>query len=81
MWIQPDAHPTQFWKWRRGLRQPAISRKRKSERNKTEWMWEPDRSQGSKGVREAKGPGEQRGSGEPRGHGNVSNHPGGSKNF
>ena len=75
MWIQPDAHPTQFWKWRRGLRLPAISRKRKSERTKTECMWEPDRSQGSKRVREAKGPG------EPRGHGNASNHSGGSKNF
>ena len=43
--------------------------KRRSERSRIEQMWEPDRSQESKGVRGTKGSGEQRGSGEPKGHG------------
>ena len=39
----------------KGLRQPAISWKRRSERSRTERMWEPDKSQESKGVRGANG--------------------------
>lgn len=52
-----DADPTgcaAIQKWRRGLRQPAILGKQRSEWSRTERMWEPDRSQ------ESKGSGEQR---------------------
>ena len=54
MRTRPDAHPTQFRKWRRSPSQPAISGKRRSERSRTERVWEPI------GVRRAKGSGKQR---------------------
>ena len=55
MRTRPDVHPTQFRKWRSGSRQPAIWGKRRSERSRTGRMWEPDRTQGRKGIRRAKG--------------------------
>ena len=66
MRTQPDAHRN-FGSGEgvRGSRLFLV--KQRSERSRTERMWEPDRSQESKGVRGAKGSGERRGSGEPRG--------------
>ena len=55
MLTRPDAHQAQFRKWRRGSRQPAISGKQRSDRSRTERMWEPDRSQESKEIKRAKG--------------------------